>query len=33
MDQFYKIREGDAQAVPWKLKSFKFATAAAHGHH
>jgi FG-GAP-like repeat/ASPIC and UnbV len=25
MDQFYKIREGDAQATPWKLKSFKLA--------
>lgn len=32
MDQFYKIRESDAQAVPWKLKSFKFASAGAHNH-
>jgi len=32
MDQFYKIREGDAQAAAWKLKSFKLAGAAAHDH-
>ncbi len=34
MDQFYKVREGDTNAVALKLKSFKFpAGAAAHGHH
>lgn len=25
LDQFYRVREGDTVAAPWKLKSFKFA--------
>jgi hypothetical protein len=33
MDQFYKIREGEAQATPWPLKKFKLASAATVPHH
>jgi hypothetical protein len=34
MDQFYKVREGDTNAVALNLKSFKFpAGAGAHEHH
>ncbi len=33
MDRFYEIREGDTQATPLNLKSFKFATSANHNHH
>jgi hypothetical protein len=34
MDRFYKIREGDATAVPWDLKPFPYSHAPApHPHH
>jgi hypothetical protein len=34
LDQFYQVREGDTNAILWKLKTFKFpAGAGAHGHH
>jgi hypothetical protein len=34
MDHFYKVREGDTNAVLWNLKSFTVATKAApHEHH
>jgi hypothetical protein len=33
LDRFYRIREGDAQAIPWPLKSFKFAHMAMPHHH
>ena len=32
LDCFYKIREGDSQAVPWALKSFAFPPMAGHHH-
>ena len=31
MDAFYRIREGETQAVPWKLKAFRLPTAAGAG--
>ena len=34
MDQFYQVREGETNAVTWKLKSFRFpAGAGVRGHH
>jgi hypothetical protein len=36
LDHFYKVREGDTQAVPWPLKSFKLGAVPAgqkHEHH
>jgi len=33
MDQFYRIREGEARAVRWDLKKFKLAGAGAVEHH
>ncbi len=29
LDQFYRVREGDTGAVPWKLKTFKLASGPA----
>jgi hypothetical protein len=32
MDRFYRVREGDAQANPWPLRSFRLAaTPGARG--
>ncbi len=33
MDRFYKIKEGDAAAIPWDLKRFDYAHGASHHHH
>jgi len=34
MDQFYRIREGEAKAVRWELKKFQLAKSAnAHAMH
>jgi hypothetical protein len=35
LDQFYRLREGEAQATPWAVKKFKLASAGAgtHRHH
>jgi hypothetical protein len=35
MDRFYKVKEGEAEAVPWNLKSFRLATNSGgpHAHH
>lgn len=35
MDQFYKVREGEAEATPWALKKFKLAAGgvSVHQHH
>jgi hypothetical protein len=33
MDEFYKVREGDAQATPWAVKKLKLATVGAPHHH
>jgi hypothetical protein len=33
MDRFYKVKENQAQATPWNLKSFPLNTTTAGGHH
>src|SRR6266700_357150 len=35
MDRFYRVKEGQAEATPWKLKSFRLDSKAGevHGHH
>ena len=35
MDRFYKVKEGETEAVPWNLKSFRLGSNAgeAHAHH
>jgi hypothetical protein len=35
MDRFYKIKEGQAQATPWNLKTFRLdrTTGELHHHH
>jgi hypothetical protein len=33
LDRFYKVREGEAQAVLWPLKSFAYQSTMHHHHH
>ncbi len=33
MDRFYRVREGDAAAVPWPLRAFAFMPSMVHHHH
>jgi hypothetical protein len=33
MNQFYKVREGDAQAQPWPVKKFQLAKSSVAHHH
>jgi len=32
-DHFYRVREGDAEAKLWDLKSFSVAIGTSHHHH